>query len=240
MKRLLPGLLLLLSTLSPSFGQSPVQAEASLIVSSAYLWRGEKVCGFHLQPGAAIKIGRFTIENSDYISLDGKYQEVDLGVSYSFGELSVHLADYYSHTEGGAYDSGFFNWQKHSTCHTDEFALVYSGSHIPLKARWFTFFWGDWLPDAAGRRGELSLSSYFELEAFHTMGDFGTMSAVLGTSVGKGPYTSYTEDIMPILAGLYYTKTFEASGVRFPLKASIVLNPYNRNCFAGISAGIAF
>ena len=105
MKRLLPGLLLLLSTLSPSFGQSPVQAEASLIVSSAYLWRGEKVCGFHLQPGAAIKIGRFTIENSDYISLDGKYQEVDLGVSYSFGELSVHLADYYSHTEGGAYDS---------------------------------------------------------------------------------------------------------------------------------------
>ena len=44
-------------------GRPGVTVDGSLLFSSAYLWRGEKVCGLHFNPDVALHLGNLTLEN---------------------------------------------------------------------------------------------------------------------------------------------------------------------------------
>jgi len=236
MRRLIPALIaLLLPSLLNAAGDVPVRVDAEIKLSSAYLWRGDAVCGFHANPDICFRVGNLTLEHYDYLAFDGSYKELDWDLSYRLGDFTFHLADYYFYQSSSVVPENYFSWKKGATTHVDEVALVYESSHLPIVAKWFTFFWGDWRPD-----GSMSLSSYAELTAYHKFGEYGTASLIAGASVLKGSYTGYSKDFAPIHVELKYSKTLEAGDVGFPLAVSFVVNPYTRRAYAAASAGISF
>ena len=216
------------------------KVEATVSLSSAYLWRGDAVCGFHAAPDVKFKLGGFTLEHYDFLALDGSYKEIDWDMQYTVGDFTFHLADYYYYYSSSPLKENYFSWKKGNTTHVDEVALVYESSAIPLIVKWFTFFWGDWLPGPDGQPSDLSLSSYLEVSAYHRFSNGGVFSAALGNSVFKGSYTGYTRNFAPIHAELKYGMELSAGKVRFPLSASFVVNPFSGQCFAAASAGVSF
>lgn len=238
-KTILIVLALSLSFLS-SAEQPSHRIEGYMNLSSAYLWRGEQVCNLHFNPDLAFHAGPFCLEQYSFLTLDGAYKEIDWDLSYTAGPFTFHLADYYWRYADDPAPENFFNWKKGETRHIDEAAIVYMSSAIPLKAAWFTFFWGDWIPDGKDGAGNLSLSSYIELETWHEFGEYGRGTFNVGASVFRGSYTDYSKGFMPIHVALRYGKSFQAGAVSFPLEFSIVVNPYRKLCMAGASVGVAF
>ncbi len=240
MKRL--GTIIALAAVSASL-QAAVptfSADGSLKLSSAYLWRGERVCGTHFNPDLCFHIGPLTIENYDFLAFDGSYKEIDWDLSLKAGDFTFHLADYYARYADSPGTENFFSWKKGQTNHVDEVAVVYDCSSFPLIAKWFTFFWGDWLPDGSGAPDKLSLSSYLEIGTYYDMEKWGKCSLNIGASVLKGSYTGYSKSFAPIHIELKYDKTLKAGGVEIPVGVSYVINPYRQCCYAAAWAGLAF
>ena len=239
-KRVLITVLLLAAAVPAMAGVLPsgqkAKIDATITLSSAYLWRGEQCCGVHAAPDVRFTAGNFTLEHYDFMALDGSYKEIDWDLSYKLGDFTFHVADYFFRTADSPIPENYFTWKKGETTHVDEVALVYECSAIPLTAKWFTFFWGDWLPDT----GDLSFSSYFEVGAYHRFQDDGVFSAALGTSVFRGSYTGYTRSFAPIHAELRYSKELSLGKVTFPLGVSFVVNPFSGNCFVSASASVSF
>lgn len=245
MKRLLLPILFLAAAVFPAAAQTEsskprLKAEATVSISSAYLWRGDAVCGFHAAPDVRFSLGAFIVEHYDFLALDGSYKEIDWDLQYTLGDFTFHLADYYFHFANSPVPEDYFSWKKGSTTHVDEVALVYDSSAIPLTVKWFTFFWGDWIPAPDGSPSDLSLSSYLEFSAYHRFSNGGIFTAALGSSVFKGSYTGYTRNFAPIHAELRYGMELQAGKVKFPVSASFVVNPFSRQCFAAASAGVSF
>ena len=236
MKRALILVFLLFPLLSEAAKPS---VDGSLKLSSAYLWRGDKVCGFHFTPDVCFRLGGFTLEHYSFLAMDGKYKEIDFDAYYTVGDFDFHIADYYFYGENLG-NADYFTWAKAETSHVDEVAIVYHSSAIPLCAKWFTFFWGDWLPDGEGNRGRLSFSSFLELSTWYEFENIGTLSLNIGTSILKGMYTSYSRDFMPVHIDLSYSRSFPVGDFSLPVEAQIVFNPWLRKCYAGASTGIAF
>ena len=224
----------------PAADKPAPKLEGTISLSSAYLWRGDAVCGFHAAPYVRFSAGGFAIEQYDFLALDGSYKEIDWDLSYKLGDFTFHLADYFFYYSNSPAKENYFTWKKGETTHVDEVAMVYDCSAIPLTVKWFTFFWGDWLPAPDGSLLDLSLSSYFEVSAHHDFNDGGRFSAALGFSVFKGSYTAYTRDLAPIHAELKYGKELSYGKVRFPLGVSLVVNPFSQRCYAAASAGVSF
>ena len=183
-------------------------------ISSAYLWRGERVCGLHVYPELALTAGNFTFMAYGYFPFDGSYAEKDIEASYRIKDFSVHLACY-------------FVSMPEEKKQLMEAALCWSPSALPLRMCWFTFFYGDH-------------SSYLQTELYHRFGRFGTLSGNLGLSVFKGPYTGYREDVDLVHCEIRYSKDFELGRLTVPLSCGYLFNPYSRDHFVNLSAGLRF
>ena len=240
MKKILPILLLLISPLLLRAERPPVSVDGSVLASSAFLWRGDKLCGVHLNPNVELHVGGFTLGSYSYIALNGHFKEIDWDISYAIGDFSIHLSDYYSRTSDDPMKENYFSWAKGATNHMDEICLAYESSKIPLNVRWFTFFWGDWIPDENDDPGRLSFSSFLELETYYESEKYGTATLNLGISVLKGYYTDYEKPFMPVHIGLNYEKSFDLGKVEIPIGASVVFNPWQKVCHAAAYVGLAF
>ena len=218
----------------------PVSIDGSIMASSAFLWRGDKLCGVNFNPNIELHIGNFTLGSYTYLALNGKYKEIDWDISYAFGDFSIHLSDYYSRASDDPMKENYFSWAKGATNHMDEIALMYESSVIPLNVRWFTFFWGDWIPDENDDPTRLSFSSFLELETYYEHEKFGTATLNLGISVLKGYYTEYEKPFMPVHIGLGYEKSFDLGKIEIPIGASVVFNPWTKTCHAAAAVGLAF
>lgn len=238
MKKISLFLSLLLLPLGLSAEKPSVSVDGSLLFSSTYIWRGDRLCGFHLNPNVGVNLGGFRLENNSYFSTDGLYKEIDWDLSYTFGDFSIHLLDYFSHTAGDP--EYYFDWRRGPSSHMDEIGLCYESSAIPLNVSWYTFVWGDWWENEDGTTGPLTFSSFLDIGTYYEFEDGGAASLTLGTSVLKGYYTDYSKSFMPVHIGLGYSKTLSAGKLSIPLEVQIVVNPYQRRVHAGASIGLAF
>lgn len=220
--------------------QSPVKVSGTAIVQSAYLWRGEKVCEINFYPTMELKAGNFTAQAFAYLPFDGSYKEIDVDYSYAVGPVSLHVADYFIRFADNPAPENFFDFRKQSTNHILEGIVCFNPVSLPVAARWFTFFYGDWLPAADGGRGASSYSSYFEMEGWHNFDAGGRCSLLLGASVLKGPYTAYSEDFAFVHCEIKYTNEVECGGVTLPFGVSWMLNPYSRRVFMNAYVGVSF
>ena len=238
--RHLAAALLWLSAVPALRAAEPLKLNASVDFSSAYLWRGERVCGLHVHPDLAASWGRFTLENYGFLALDGTYKEIDWDLSVKMGDFTVHAGDFFFRTGGEMQPEDFFCRKKGKTTHVLEGALCYLPEGLPFTVKWFTFFYGFWLPEDGGTLGRNSFSSWLELEAYHRFQNGGRLSLVCGSSILKGPYTSFKRDFAVCQLDLRYARTIPLGKVDLPCSITWMLNPYLKQCFLAASVGVAF
>lgn len=221
-------------------GKPQLTLDGGIYLSSAYLWRGAANCGFHVQPDMALHYKGFTFEAYGYFSLDNTFKEIDLELQYRYKDLDIHLLDCFCYCSGYKNPENYFDWSKETGNHFAELAVCYVPQKYPFYAKWFTFFYGDFLPGENGKKGAPSFSSYLELEAHHTFGRICTGSVIVGSSILKGAYTSYTKDFAVIHCELRAFREIRLQHVSIPLTVSFVVNPYSKLSYLGASAGIRF
>jgi hypothetical protein len=107
---------------------------------SSYVWRGSYLSGTSIQPEMALTSGNFKIGAWGSVDVGGwDYKEVDLFASYSFGNFTAGLFNYWAVGEG-VYD--YFDFSK-TTRHQLELNLSYTFENSPLTLGWNTIIAGD-------------------------------------------------------------------------------------------------
>ena len=147
--------------------------DGSVELYSAYIWRGDKVCGAQISPFVNFHYGAWTLQSFGFLAIDNSYKEIDWDLSYKYKDFSLHIADYFYHGFAFPLPEDYFDFKKASSTHVLEGILCWDSSTLPLAAKWFTFVFGSWLPST----GENAFSSYLELEAYHKFADAGKFSA---------------------------------------------------------------
>lgn len=213
----------------------------SLDVSTAYMWRGSRECGAHVSPCLTLQWGGLALQTYGFVSFDGTYKEIDWDLSYSVGDFTFHLADYYARLSSWTSPENYFSFRKGATNHIQEAIICYEPSRLPFAVRWFTFLHGDWIPEADGSLGKPSFASYMEAEVFHefTPGN-NRLSLLCGASVFKGSFTGYTKNFAVINLELKYSYILSLNSVQIPLQVFYTLNPYSGKTFLNAGAGIRF
>lgn len=235
------SLLLALTGLpAPSLTAKGIEISGSAEVVSAYIWRGDYVCGAHMLPKMTASWKNFSVQPFAFLPFDGSYKEIDIDCFYTLGPVSFHLGDYFARYASDATPEDYFNFRKGSTNHIQEAILCYEPSSLPFSVKWFTFYFGDWLPQSDGSQGRPSFSSYLEAEAHVDFESAGRLSALCGISIGRGMYTDYTKDFAVVHTELIYSRHIVAGSLILPISVSYILNPYRAQSWMKCSLGLEF
>ena len=124
MKKLLFVLCVALCTGSFSFAQSGGKLESNfhlgLDLQTKYVWRGMEMMTSDAAPVVFPQInyqnGGLYVYVMGGSSINGKYSEVDMGVSYTYKWLTIGLNDYYYPTVDSPFDQ-YFNFKNAETGH---------------------------------------------------------------------------------------------------------------------------
>lgn len=234
-------ILLIISCSAPELmAKQKITVSGSLETYVAYMWRGQKECGAHTVPNLTLKCGGFALQSYGFISFDGNYKEIDWDLSYSIGDFSFHLADYYARLSSWTTPENYFSFKKGQTNHIQEAIICYEPQKLPFAVRWFTFLHGDWFPEPDGTLGKPTFSSYLEAEVFHDFSENSRLSLLGGASVLKGSLTGYTKDFAVVNIELRYAYYIPIKAVKIPLTVSFITNPYSKKVWLNAGAGIKF
>jgi len=156
---------------------------------SSYVWRGMYLSGTSIQPDMNFTVGGFSIGAWGSIDIAGFgwYKEVDLYASYSFGNFTAGLLNYWVSSEG-EYD--YFDFSE-DTAHQLEANLSYSFDPFPLTLGWNTIIAGADHYDENGT-SKRAFSTYVEATYSFSVKDV-NLDVALGVSPWKSS-TLYTSD----------------------------------------------
>jgi hypothetical protein len=184
---------------------------------SRYVWRGlDYGNSFSIQPSLVLSSGDFEA------GLWGSYpftasgygaEEIDLYLSYSLGDFSVLVTDYYFPTAGGKYG----NYSDDSTgAHTIEVGLSYGGSEsFPISLSGYMNVYND-----------EDYTVYFEVGYSTEVEDVALDFFVGGTPGGDGGYYTTTKFNL-INIGITASKDIKITDdFSLPIYSSYILNPY--------------
>ena len=107
---------------------------------SSYVWRGAYFSGTSIQPEMALSVGNFRIGAWGSVDIGGwDYKEVDLFASYSFGNFTAGLFNYWAAGEDAF---NYFDYSE-STRHLLELNLLLNFGNSPFSLGWNTIIAGD-------------------------------------------------------------------------------------------------
>lgn len=214
-----------------------------LDVQTKYLWRGMEMIPEASAPALFPCInyqlnGLYVYAMGGY-DVNGKYAEVDFGISYSWKDLTVAINDYYYPTINGKDDEylgGMYNG------HWLEAAVTYALEKLPLWITISNFFSGD-DDKYAMDNGEMkqAYSTYIEVGTYYDFLDNNRISMALGMTPNKSCYTNYQKDFAVCNIDLKYTYNVRfGNGWSLPLSAEYVYNPVFDKSFMNFIVNIAF
>lgn len=168
--------------------ESKVSFKVSADVVSSYIWRGAYNAGASIQPTLGMSAGNFSLTVWGSKEISDLHKEIDITAAYSFGCVSVFVADYW--WEGDKFwekednsSAKYFNLDNHDTKHRLEAGISWTISEkFPLSVTWNTMFWG--LIKMA-KDGKQNYSSYVELNY-----PFSVRQVNLTATLGLTPYES--------------------------------------------------
>lgn len=212
-------------------------------IQTKYIWRGIEMTPIEsspvLFPILSYSWKNISIYGMGGYSVNGKYAEVDLGISYAENEFIFGVNDYYYPTIDSKHDNYFSG--KKNTGHWLEAYFTYIPRKLPI---WFTlsnFLYGaDKYTDDKGRNKQ-AYSTYFEVGGCYDFLEDNKISLVLGMSLNKSCYNGYKHDFSICNLELKYTyyQKFK-SGWKFPLSVSYIYNPVFNKSHMNFIAHIAF
>lgn len=208
--------------------ESGVTLEFGADLVSSYIWRGQELGGFSLQPSAtltwnkpALSLGVWASAELFETAAAINMTEFDITLTWSPIEaLSVGLTDYY--LSGCSYFSG---WRWNSTAsHNLEVNVGYDFG--PLAISWNTCLTG---PDHSYSDGSLkrNYSTYVELSAPYKVGGI-EGSAAVGACLWEDSFTSVGNQEFNV-CNISLSAEKELFGL--PFKGQVIFNPQTDNAY---------
>lgn len=214
-----------------------------LDLQTKYVWRGMEMMPENSAPVLFPSVnyqwkGLFVYAMGGY-AVNGKYAEVDLGISYTWRGFTLGFYDYYYPVVNGKQDTYLKVW-KH-TGHWLELCLTYAPEKIPLWATLSNFFYGaDKYTDSHGNEKQ-AYSTYLELGTYYDFLKSNRISLALGAALNKSCYNDYEHDFSICNIELKYTYNIAfKSGWNLPLSVGYIYNPVFNKSFVNFTANLAF
>lgn len=203
----------------------------SVDLASQYIWRGTGYGDFlSVMPTVGFNKGGFDVYAWGNWAFDNSYTEVNIGVSYTLGNFTLELVDYFYPGEGAK----FFNFRNSTTTHSVEAIATYEPEAFPLHVLVGTTIYGD----DKKENGKNAFSTYAEIGYTHEFNEKNSLMAAVGASVGKGYYTEYEKNFSVVNLTAGYTRVFTLWNYDLPASATIAYNPYMEKFFWNI--GLSF
>lgn len=214
-----------------------------LDVQTKYVWRGMEMMPEDsapvLFPSVNYSYKGFYAYFMGGYSINGKYAEVDAGVSYSYYGFTLGIYDYYYPTIDSKSDK--YTGGGRRTGHWLEACLNYTPEKLPLWATASTFFYGaDKYADGEGGEKQ-AYSTYIELGTYYDFLQSNRVSFAVGAALNKSCYNGYEHDFSICSLELKYTYNVAfKSGWNLPLSVAYIYNPVFDKSFVDFTASLAF
>ena len=168
-------------------------------------------------------------------SINGKYAEVDLGLSYTYKWLTVALNDYYYPTTNTAEDK-YFNLKNKETGHWLEGVITIAPENIPAYLSVSNFFAGA----DKNLDGDNAYSTYAELGAHYDFLNDHRLALAVGAAFNKSCYNGYEHNFSVCNIELKYTYNVAMKNFTLPLSVAYLVNPVYEKSHVNLTASFAF
>lgn len=208
-------------------------------LQTKYIWRGMEMMSSDAAPVVFPQINFQSNGFYAYVmgatAINGKYSEVDLGVSYTHKWLTVGINNYYYPTTTTPEDQ-YFNFKAHETGHWWEGVVTIAPESIPAYLTVSNFFAGaDKKAD-----GEQAYSTYAELGGHYDFLDDHRLALAVGAAFNKSCYNGYAHDFGICNVELKYTYNLAMKNFTLPLSVAYLINPVYEKSHVNFTASFAF
>ena len=212
-------------------------------LQTKYMWRGMEMMPEDAAPVLFPSIGYswkglYAYAMGGY-AVNGKYAEVDLGVSYTWNGFTLGVNDYYYPTTNTSEDD-YFGGKLNG--HWLEVVLTYAPEKLPLWMTASNFFAGDSdsYVDADGQ-SKRAYSTYFEVGTYYDFLCDNRIALSTGLALNKSTYNGYEKNFSVCNIELKYTYNVHfKSGWSLPLSCAYIYNPHRDKSFVNFTANFAF
>ena len=169
-------------------------------------------------------------------SINGKYAEVDLGLSYTYKFITMGVNDYYYPGTTTPFDH-YFNFKPNETGHWLEAAITIDPEKIPAYLTVSNFFAGA----DKNLEGNQAYSTYAELGGYYDFLNSHRIALAVGFALNKSCYNAYERGFSVCNVELKYTYNLcIKDDFLLPLSVSYIVNPIFNKSHVNFSASLSF
>ncbi len=208
-------------------------------LQTKYIWRGMEMITEDAAPVVFPQLyyqngGLFVYVMGGY-SINGKYSEVDLGLSYTSGWFTIGLNDYYYPTTTTPEDD-YFNFKGRETGHWLEGVITVAPESVPIYLTLSNFFAGA----DKNLEGCQAYSTYAEIGGHYDFLDDHSLSLAVGAAFNESCYSGYAHDFGICNIELKYTYNLAMKDFTLPLSVAYIINPVYEKSHVNFIASLAF
>ena len=208
-------------------------------LQTKYVWRGMEMMTEDAAPVAFPCLnyshkGFYAYAMGGY-AINGKYAEVDLGLSYTYKWLTIGLNNYYYPTTNTPKDQ-YFNFMNQETGHWFEVVITIAPENVPVSLLLSNFFAGA----DKNLEGKQAYSTYVELGGHYDFLNDHSLALAVGASLNKSCYNGYEQNFSICNIELKYTYNVAMKKFNLPLSVGYIINPVYEKSHVNLTASFAF
>ena len=211
-----------------------------LDLQTKYIWRGMEMI---TEDAAPVVFPTVNYQNKGFYayvmggySLNGKYSEVDLGLSYTYKWITVGINDYYYPTTTTPNDQ-YSNFKSKETGHWLEAVVTIAPEKIPAYLTVSNFFAGA----DKDLDGNQAYSTYAELGGHYDFLNDHRLALAVGMAFNKSCYNAYEHGFGVCNLELKYTYNVNFNDkFTLPLSVAYIVNPVFNKSHVNFTASFAF
>lgn len=208
-------------------------------LQTKYIWRGMEMM---TNDAAPVVFPAINYSNKGFYAyvmggyaINGKYSEVDLGLSYTYKWITIALNDYYYPTTTVPEDQ-YFNFKNIETGHWFEGVVTIAPENIPAYLNVSNFFAGA----DKNLEGKQAYSTYAEIGGHYDFLNDHQLALAVGATFNKSCYNGYAHDLGICNIELKYTYNVAMKNFTLPLSVAYILNPVYEKSHVNFIASFAF
>ena len=218
-----------------------------LDLQTKYIWRGVEMM---TENSAPVLFPSINYSNKGFYvyvlggySINGKYSEVNYGISYTYKWFTVGVNDYYYPTTTSPNDQ-YFNYKPRETGHWLEAVVTIAPEKVPLYLTLSNFFYGAdryTVTDSDGNtKDKQAYSTYAELGTYYDFLNAHRLSLALGAAFNKSCYNGYEKGFSICNIELKYLYNLQIKNFTLPIGAMLIYNPVYNKAHVNFTASLAF
>lgn len=235
---------------APMASSRKLQVSIQTDIVSQYIWRGQELGGFSVQPGIELNWRNFTLMACGSTGLQkDDYKDIDVTLGYHYGPFNIGVTDYWC--VGLDEEDRYFYYDRKKGAHYLDGNIGYTCKYFSLQG--YCTFWGN---DYKISDGSQAYSTYLELTVPFRLAGFDFLTTVGATPMESGGWWEtavrqtvlgerdvniktyqYADAAAVCLASLRCTKALQFNSIKVPVFAEFSTNPYLKkaNFIFGIS-----